>query len=39
MMVVNFLATVALALTLAVCVISGKGYETKTEEVEIQAEI
>ncbi len=38
MLAINFFATVALALTLAVCVISGKGYETLPEEAEIQAE-
>ncbi len=37
MLVFNFTATVVLALTLAVCVISGKGYKP-AEETEIQAE-
>ena len=36
MLAFNFFATVTLALTLAVCVISGKGY--KAEETEITAE-
>lgn len=31
MLVINFLATVALALTLAVCIVSGKSYETSEE--------
>lgn len=37
MLVFNFTASVVLALTLAVCVISGKGYKT-TEETETQVE-
>ena len=37
MLAFNFFASVTLALTLAVCVISGKGYKT-TEETEIQVE-
>ncbi len=37
MLAINFFATVALALTLAVCIISGKGYES-TEETEVKAE-
>ena len=36
-MLFNFLATVILALTLAACIVSGKGYKT-TEETEIQTE-
>lgn len=38
MLAISFFSTVALALTLAVCVISGKGYDALPEEVEIQAE-
>jgi hypothetical protein len=37
MLAFNFFATTALALTLAVCVISGKGYKT-AEDTEIQVE-
>ena len=37
MLVFNFLATVTLALTLAACIVSGKGYKP-AEETELQAE-
>ncbi len=38
MLAISFFASVALALTLAVCVISGKGYDSIPEEAEITAE-